>query len=141
MRTQTIKFGEFLKSEGVISKEKEANKVMRKKEIKKLVIRVSIATLIISHPHISLPAGTVYAAGKTVEIAAAVAVEPGKAWENLINKLLDLLDPIAKIFGMIAGIAIMTGNGKIGLERLFWLSVGYITTRKVDAWIGFLNSI
>jgi len=141
MRTQTIKFGDFMKSEGIVAKEVEANKVQRKKEIKKLVVRVSIATIILAHPHISLPAGTVYAAGKTVEVAAAVATDPAKSWENLINKLLDLLDPIAKIFGMIAGIAIMTGNGKIGLERLFWLSVGYITTRKVDAWIGFLNSI
>lgn len=142
MRTETIKFSEFLKQDGIVAREKEATRKMRKKEIIKLSIRIGVVTtVVLIHPYISIPAGSVYAAGKTVEVATAVATEPGKAWENLINKLLDLLDPIAKIFGMIAGVAIMTGNGKIGLERLFWLSIGYITTRKVDAWIGFLNGI
>lgn len=142
MKTETIKFSEFLKSDGIVAREKEATKKMRKKEIIKLSIRIGVVTTaVLIHPYISLPVGTAYAAGKAVEVTAAVATEPGKAWENLINKLLDLLDPIAKIFGMIAGVAIMTGNGKIGLERLFWLSIGYITTRKVDAWISFLNGI
>lgn len=142
MKTKTIKFSEFLKQDGIVVREKEATRKMRKKEIIKLSIRIGVVTtVVLVHPYISLPVGSVYAAGKTVEVAAAVATEPGKAWENLINKLLDLLDPIAKIFGMIAGVAIMTGNGKIGLERLFWLSIGYITTRKVDSWIGFLNGI
>ncbi|WAB25027.1 hypothetical protein M3_0076 [Lysinibacillus phage vB_LfM_LysYB1] len=73
--------------------------------------------------------------------AAKEASAGGESWNGLINAILGILDPVAKVFGLIAGLAIMTGNGKIGLERLFWLSIGYITARKVEVWIAFLNSI
>lgn len=107
----------------------------KKRLLYKTVIRVGCLTLVIMtampiHP-------------KAIEAAttlAEVAVN-GKdnGWDKLVGGLLGLLDPAAKIFGVIAGLAIMTGNGKIGLERLFWLSLGYITARKVDDWINFLS--
>jgi hypothetical protein len=137
---EILDFKSFVKGETVVKNEKQIKRDMRKKELIKTTIKVGAVTaVILSNTH--LPIGATYAAAKSIEVAAQVATSPQDSWENLINKLLDLLDPIAKIFGMIAGVAIMTGNGKIGLERLFWLSVGYITTRKVDDWIKFLNTI
>jgi hypothetical protein len=137
---EVLDFKSFMNGETVVKNEKQIKADIRKKEIIKTTIKVgAITAVILSNVH--LPMGATYAAAKAVEVGAKVAVSPEDSWENLINKLLDLLDPIAKIFGMIAGVAIMTGNGKIGLERLFWLSVGYITTRKVDDWIKFLNTI
>ncbi|UXR28923.1 hypothetical protein [Bacillus paranthracis] len=134
---EVLDFKSFCRGEKVVLNTKEIKKAERKKNAYKLAFKVGVVSTVAIF-HAPVPPLAVYAATTAVTTVAASS-EAG--WEHLINKLLELLDPIAKIFGMIAGIAIMTGNGKIGMERLFWLSLGYITTRKVDAWIGFLNQL
>ena len=131
-----LDFKSFCKGDNLVLNEAELKKQERKKNITKLTFKIGVTTAITLTAAPFSPIA-VYAA--TAGVSSVVS--PGNSWENLIDKLLDLLDPIAKIFGMIAGVAIMTGNGKIGLERLFWLSIGYITTRKVDDWIAFLDTI
>ncbi len=136
MRTETIDFRTFMKKPATtvtVTKTK-----FNKKKLIKTTIKIGVASVVILSA-LPIPVGA-------VEAVATAATETEGAfgaggWETLINKLLDLLDPIAKIFGMIAGVAIMTGNGKIGLERLLWLSLGYITTRNVDHWIAFLSTL
>lgn len=129
-RTQVLDFKAFCRGEIVI-------KNKRRKKIYKQVIELGALTLII-YSFTPLP----------VEAQEAIAViaqqaEPGHiaAFQNIVNKLLEILDWLAKLFGIIAGIAIMTGNGRIGLERLFWLSIGYITCNNVGSWIEFLKTI
>lgn len=122
---KVIKFDDFLNGSYKV-----------KKKHYKTILTTALGTIVV-YSFLPIPQESVQAA----ELVIATTAQTSSGWETLIEKLLSLLDPIAKIFGMIAGVAIMTGNGKIGLERLFWLSVGYITTRKVEVWIQFLNSI
>lgn len=98
-----------------------------------LTVGTLTVTLLTAVP---LPNDIVLAAEKSVSESAS-----NGAWDKLVGSLVKILDPVAKVFGVIAGIAIMTGNGRIGLERLFWLSLGYLTARKVEVWINFLNSL
>lgn len=117
----------------------EGREVVKGKENKKprnykTIIRVGLLTITLITA-IPIPTEMVLAA---TEVAQETA---GSTWDKLVGSLVKLLDPVAKVFGVIAGIAIMTGNGKIGLERLFWLSVGYLTARKVGDWIEFLNGL
>lgn len=124
---EVLDFNEFLEGRHVVKNKK--NKI-DKKEICKNTLKVgavvAFSTLVFPVP---------------LALAKTGNEDTGSAFDNLIDGLLGILDPAAKIFGMIAGLAIMTGNGKIGLERLFWLSLGYITSRKVETWINWLNTI
>lgn len=106
----------------------------KKRGFHKTVIKIAGLSLIVLSLAPLSPMD-VFAATEAAKAAGSAS------WDGLINAILGILDPVAKVFGLIAGLAIMTGNGKIGLERLFWLSVGYITARKVEVWISFLNSI
>lgn len=136
--TERLDFQSFLKGEEVIINANEIALYERKKAIYKTTIKIgTVATLTILTTSALTP--TTALAAKTLSEVAVQ--EEGGAFDNLIDGLLGILDPAAKIFGMIAGLAIMTGNGKIGLERLFWLSLGYITSRKVETWIDWLNTI
>jgi len=107
------------------------------KKLYKTLIRVGVFGTLTLLTTLPLSIGDVSAA---TEVAVSI-MEEGGTWDRLVNGMISLLDPLAKVFGVIAGIAIMTGNGKIGLERLFWLSIGYITARKVGVWIEFLNNL
>lgn len=131
MTVEVLDFQSFLRGEKVVIRKERG-----KRRLYDNIIQIGALTLIVTS---TLP----ITEGQAVYVASLmeVATESGSSWESMINKLLEILDPIAKIFGMIAGVAIMTGNGRIGLERLFWLSIGYITTRKVDDWIQFLATI
>jgi len=134
---EVLDFKSFVNNKYVIKNEKELVRYERKKGIYKTVIRVGLVsiTLLTSLP---LPPEAVYAA---TTLAEAAHETQGSTWDKLVGSMVKLLDPVAKVFGIIAGIAIMTGNGKIGIERLFWLSIGYLTARKVEDWINFLNRI
>lgn len=120
--TKTIDFKSFVKGEY----NSDINKY-------KKIITVGAVTLIIASA-VPLPDSILMA-------ATDIATQEGGSWDKLVDGLVRLLDPVARVFGIIAGIAIMTGNGKIGLERLFWLSIGYLTARKVEDWIAFLNTL
>lgn len=143
---EVLDWNEFMGGRAVVKPrlskmdEKMIETYVKRKKLIKTVIKVGVLAVAV-YSAIPIPMGTVSAATAMVSAAASTATAPGHAWDNLINGLLNLLDPAAKIFGVIAGLAIMTGNGKIGLERLFWLSLGYITARKVEVWIEFLNTI
>lgn len=126
-----------MKGDTVLLNEKEINAYDRKKKIYNTTIRVGVVAITIVSG-LPIPPQAVFAAKTLTEVTVK---EEGGSFDSLIEGLLDLLEPCAKIFGMIAGLAIMTGNGKIGLERLFWLSLGYITARKVDDWISWLTHI
>ncbi len=128
-KIQVLEWDAFM-NEGrcvVVKKKKK-----EKKHKHKVVIAVGAITVTLLSV-IPLPPDIVHAAN---DIAAG-----GSTWDKLVGGLVKLLDPVAKVFGVIAGIAIMTGNGKIGIERLFWLSIGYLTARKVEDWIEFLNQL
>lgn len=133
MRTEVLDWGEFFKGNVVVISQRPPMSAKYKWAIRIGMVSLTIASTHPIHPQI------VHAATQAAQ-AHASSVMNG-SFNHLVDALLRILDPVAKVFGMIAGIAIMTGNGKIGLERLFWLSIGYITARKVDVWIEFLNTI
>jgi hypothetical protein len=135
--TEVLDFKSFVKGSHVITNQVEINRYLKKKAMYKTVIRVGLLSITILT---ALPISHHMAYAATT-LAEAAHETQGNTWDRLVAGLVKLLDPAAKVFGIIAGIAIMTGNGKIGLERLFWLSLGYITARKVGAWIEFLNGL
>lgn len=135
---EVLNWEAFMKGSIVVENLFEIKRYERKQQIYKTVIRVGAVATITLFTTIPLPPALAHAA---TTLAEAQVKEEGNTWDRLVQGLVNLLDPIAKVFGVIAGIAIMTGNGKIGLERLFWLSVGYLTARKVDDWINFLNKL
>lgn len=136
--TEVLEFKSFVQGSHVITNQVEINRYNRKKLVYKTVIRVGLLAVTILTA-VPISHHTAYAATALVE--AAHSAPAGNTWDKLVGGLVKLLDPAAKVFGIIAGIAIMTGNGKIGLERLFWLSIGYLTARKVEVWIEFLNGL
>jgi type IV secretory pathway VirB2 component (pilin) len=148
---EVLDFKEFMNGNMVVTRrvgdlnEKMLEVYVRRRKLVKTVIRVGLVALAIYTlnplPHATVHAATIAVSAAVKAAPAAAAAAQGGGWDYLIEKILSLLDPAAKIFGLIAGLAIMTGNGKIGLERLFWLSLGYITARKVEVWINFLNTI
>lgn len=105
--------------------------------VKSVIVGAGAITLMVIGADLVLSVEGVSAA----ETLSDIQTDNTNAFDNLIKGLFTILDPAAKVFGVIAGLAIMTGNGKIGLERLFWLSLGYITARKVEVWIDWLNTI
>lgn len=142
--TELLEFKSFCQGNIVVKNQAEIEayekKIMRMKFAYKTVLRVGVATLVICTA-LPIPTHAAAAISETAVAVVAAAANGKGSWDNLIDKIMGLLDPAAKIFGLIAGIAIMTGNGKIGLERLFWLSLGYLTARKVEDWINFLNTV
>jgi len=116
----------------VVIKKKKERKIQINKH--KVILTVGAITITLLST-IPLPPDIVHAATELVTTGT------NGTWDKLVGGLVKLLDPVAKVFGVIAGIAIMTGNGKIGIERLFWLSIGYLTARKVEDWIEFLNNL
>lgn len=133
---EVLDFKSFIKGEYVVTNINEMKRYERKKKVFKTVIRVGTVAVVLLTT-VPIP----HSFAESVTAMAETHAEGGETWEKLVGGLVKLLDPVAKIFGIVAGIAIMTGNGKIGLERLFWLSLGYLTARKVEAWIEFLNTL